>query len=225
VDEFIRMVPAIQAAASLALLVVAIISVWWAIATFAQREQHEAAKEVPHVALQLQTFNWNPFQQPLDFMFEDDMNRPNRWLTNFVGNGWDVAMLALRQQLSSCSLICLGPGTVTSAEVPYTVEIFDHPLTGQAPVEQFDGVFHFYHVPPGEVRRATVALFTTYYPYVRVRLGTPVVRDRSGGVANVTPDSHLSALEMVRLNRDSWNFLKSTQQDAAPGAGPPIRPA
>ncbi len=196
----------LQVAVSTGTLLVAAVSLYWAVRTFSQRERHENAKEIPHYALQIVYVPYDPNQFIPQY---DDPRRLQRWQATFQGRGWHERINVLPQRYT-VNLLCFGPGTITSAEVPYTVDIFEErPTISESPVESFSGVFRFYHAPPGSVRAATTNVTMTYFPFWRLTMGKTRIRNISGLLSEMPPDEHMSQQSFDFDNQQMWQFLQA----------------
>src|SRR4051812_41762522 len=155
IDQFIHISPVIQAISGAGILAVAILSLRWAIATFKQREEHQAACELPYYSMRIVTVHAPPEQLQsesfaldvppehldvppeqlrsasfaLDPLLNDEIRRLQRWKSISKFGQEKIS----KQQVSTALLHCLGPGMISSAEVQYLVEIFDRPIAGQTP--------------------------------------------------------------------------------------------
>jgi hypothetical protein len=109
---------------------------------------------------------------------------------------------------------------VTSAEIPYVVEIYDSvPVHGGPPREQFEGTFRCYFVLAGTSKMSDNAIITTYYPFFRVRIKIPVVRDISGKAVDRAPDQHLSRLTFEWNNLAAWTYVDAIRGSSGGSGG------
>lgn len=213
-DSVVTSGPAwVQAVAAVVVAVLAWQSLEWARRTFKQREELEAAKETPHFAFRLE---WLQQAANGPFLPDPDYQRVSRWRAVYVGNGRDLKWVNAVQQVT-CFVTCLGPGTIASAEVPFHCDVFDDAFgRSETPAEGFDGTFHFYFVPPGQVRYANIALNTGFFPRFVISIGQPIVRNVRGVTVEVPADK---AMSVGRLEFDNLGFWRAIQSMPAPPSG------
>jgi hypothetical protein len=218
--------PLLQATIAAGLLFVAWRSLTWAKKTFEQKEQHEAAKDEVRAAFWLSSALLDPGQlvqamlQGQSFVIDDDIHRITRWRNTFIGGGRDPAILS-RDQFVSCQLGNIGPGFITYAEIPYTVEIFDKPpQVSDLAVEHFAGTFRFYYVVSGNSKWAMNGLTTTPYPYVRITLGHAVLHDIRSRQTEWAPDQIPEKHQLEIDNSIVWDLRESARPFGA-AARPP----
>jgi hypothetical protein len=212
VDDLVRVA---QLLVSAGLLLIACRSLQWAQRTFAQKERHEAAKDEVRTAVHVSVLPGDVDPVQAGLLLDDDFTQQFRWLIFLRGIYVDLSFVTWQQRVG-CSLISLGPGLVTSAEIPYTVEVFDaKPAPGQTPRDIIKGVFRCYYIPAGSARSATNAITTTYFPFFRITLEQPTVSDIRGQVAVAVPDPHLSRTSLDVDNLAIWEAIHALQNQQA----------
>ncbi|MGH2458280.1 MAG: hypothetical protein ACRDIY_05370 [Chloroflexota bacterium] len=197
-----------QAVGTIGLLVTAILSFVWVYRTF----RHEEAKVLTHTAFQLSQLS----PEQVGATTQDlDWDNLMHWMTNFWGRG-NQGIILPPQQIS-CFLTNLGPGVVSSAEVPYTLTVYDfRPLNDAVPPrETHPGRFRFYYVTAGQARPAVNSVNTAFYPFFRIVLGEAIVRGITGSPVGTPPVEELTRKYLEYDNTPWWQAVANQQRTAA----------
>jgi hypothetical protein len=198
----------ISAIANIGLLIAAIYSIVWIRRQYHQRQAHEDERRVPHVGFRLEPANYgNDDDEVPVYDPNPEFDRIKRWYALWEKESFGRYVKPMRG--FTCTMTVLGPGVVSSAEVPYTVRIYNEdPVSSAKVADTFTGVFKFGYGGPGTVIRSPDIVLTGAYPWFQIECASPVIRDVTAAESKVTQDPHISEMSTTRNNRAVWEFTE-----------------